>query len=71
MDVGSRSSGWWLDPDDVVEDCLRDVRRGRAVSVPSRRYRAVAVLLGLLPAGTYRARLLRSGRRRTGTSRGD
>jgi NADP-dependent 3-hydroxy acid dehydrogenase YdfG len=31
----------------------------------------VVVLLGLLPAGTYRARLLRSGRRRTGTSRGD
>ncbi|MFC3689429.1 SDR family NAD(P)-dependent oxidoreductase [Aquipuribacter hungaricus] len=71
MDVGRRASGWWLDPDDLVEDCLRDVRRGRAVSVPSRRYRALVVLLGLLPAGTYRARLLRSGRRRTGTSRGD
>lgn len=71
MDVGSRDSGWWLDPDDLVEDCLRDVRRGRAVSVPSRRYRALVVLLGLLPAGTYRARLLRTGRRRTGTHRGD
>ncbi len=71
MDVGSRSSGWWLDPDDVVEDCLRDVRRGKALSIPSRRYRALATLLDLLPAGTYRARLLRSGRRRTGTSRGD
>lgn len=71
MDVGSRSSGWWLDPDDLVEDCLRDVRRGRAVSVPSRRYRALVVLLGLLPAGTYRARLLTAGRRRTGTHRGD
>ncbi len=71
MDVGSRSSGWWLDPDDLVEDCLRDVRRGRAISVPSRRYRALVVLLGLLPAGTYRARLLTAGRRRTGTHRGD
>jgi len=71
MDVGSRRSGWWLDPDDVVEDCLGDVRRGRAVSVPSLRYRALATVLGLLPAGTYRARLLRSGRHRTGTSRGD
>lgn len=71
MDVGSRSSGWWLDPDDLVEDCLRDVRRGRAISVPSRRYRALVVLLGLLPAGTYRARLLSAGRRRTGTHRGD
>lgn len=71
MDVGSQESGWWLDPDDLVEDCLRDVRKGRALSVPSRRYRALVVLLGLLPTGTYRARLLRAGRRRTGTHRGD
>jgi len=71
MDVGTRSSGWWLDPDDLVEDCLADVRRGRAVSVPSRRYRALVVLLGLLPVGTYRARLLGAGRRRTGTHRED
>ena len=71
MDVGSRRSGWWLDPDDLVEDCLHDVRRGRAVSIPGARYRVLATVLGLLPVGTYRARLLRSGRRRTGTSRGD
>lgn len=70
MAVGSRSSGWWLDPDDLVEDCLRDVRRGRVLSVPTRRYRALVVLLGLLPAGGYRARLLTRGRRRSGTHRG-
>jgi short-subunit dehydrogenase len=71
MDVGPRTSGWWLDPDDLVEDCLRDVRRGRVISVPSRRYRALATLLDVLPPGSYRARLLTAGRRRTGTHRGD
>jgi uncharacterized protein len=71
MDVGSRSSGWWLDPDDLVEDCLRDVRRGRVISIPGRRYRVVATLLDMLPPGSYRARALTAGRRRTGTHRGD
>lgn len=69
MQVGSRTSRWWLDPDDLVEDCLRDVRRGRVISIPGRRYRALAVLLDLLPPGGYRARLLSAGRRRTGTER--
>ncbi|MFC5381456.1 SDR family NAD(P)-dependent oxidoreductase [Aquipuribacter nitratireducens] len=69
MDVGSRSSGWWLDPDDLVEDCLADVRRGRVLSVPSRRYKALAGLLSALPPGGYRARVLTASRRRTGTSR--
>ncbi len=71
MDVGARTSGWWLDSDDLVEDCLADVRRGRVLSVPSRRYTALVALLALLPPGGYRARLLSAGRRRTGTSRHD
>ena len=66
----SRNPGWlWLDPDDLVEDCLRDVRAGRVVSVPSLRYRAVAALAQALPAGSARAmlwgrpRVNRQGRR--------
>lgn len=42
--------GWaWLDADRLVRDCLADVRRGRLISVPSRRYRLAVTLLRHLP----------------------
>lgn len=51
--AGIRRSGspaWlWLDADDVVAGCLRDVARGRTVSIPSRRYRAVVLALRYAP----------------------
>ncbi|MDQ3628899.1 MAG: SDR family NAD(P)-dependent oxidoreductase [Actinomycetota bacterium] len=34
----------WLDVDEVVATCLRDVARGRVVSIPTRRYWAVSML---------------------------
>lgn len=34
----------WVDADEVVSTCLRDVARGRVVSIPTRRYRVVAGL---------------------------
>jgi short-subunit dehydrogenase len=44
------SPGWlWLDADAVVAECLRDVARGRAVSIPSRRYRALVLVLRHAP----------------------
>ncbi|MFE5775213.1 SDR family NAD(P)-dependent oxidoreductase [Brachybacterium sp. NPDC056505] len=44
--------GWmWLDAPRVVEESLRDAARGRAVSVPSRRYRAIVGLTRFFPAG--------------------
>ncbi len=39
----------WLDADRLVADCLADVRRGRAVSIPSRRYKAAVMVLRHLP----------------------
>jgi short-subunit dehydrogenase len=44
----------WLDVDDVVDDCLADVRRGRVVSVPSKRYKTVAFTVRYLPRALVR-----------------
>lgn len=39
----------WLDAADVVAESLRDAARGRAVSVPSLRYKAIRRLVGFVP----------------------
>jgi short-subunit dehydrogenase len=39
----------WLDADRLVADCLEDVARGRTLSVPSLRYKAVVVASRHLP----------------------
>lgn len=42
--------GWmWLDAPDVVAESLRDLAAGKAVSVPSRRYKVVVALLKVVP----------------------
>lgn len=54
--------GWmWLDAADVVAESLRDVARGKAVSVPSLRYRAIVGLSRLVPSGLV-ARAAERGR---------
>lgn len=43
-------SGWmWLNAPDVVAESLRDVARGKSVSIPSLRYKAIASLTKVLP----------------------
>ncbi|MFT4157891.1 MAG: SDR family NAD(P)-dependent oxidoreductase [Microbacterium sp.] len=39
----------WLDAPAVVRECLRDVARGRGVSIPSLRYRIIVVVSRFLP----------------------
>jgi short-subunit dehydrogenase len=39
----------WLDADQVVVEGLRDLRRGKLLSVPSVRYKAAAAVLSRLP----------------------
>lgn len=39
----------WLDAEDVVREGLRDAARGKAVSIPSWRYKAIVALIGVLP----------------------
>ncbi len=42
--------GWlWLDADDVVHDALEDLREGRAISVPSARYKALVGVSRIAP----------------------
>lgn len=51
----------WIDAGTVVRVGLRDAARGRAVSIPTLRYKALAVLLRILPAPVT-ARLGERGR---------
>lgn len=64
MDVSRDSApGFlWLDVEDVVREGLRDLERGRRVSVPSRRYRAIVTALRSVPTPVL-ARLQGMGRR--------
>ncbi|AXI81702.1 SDR family NAD(P)-dependent oxidoreductase [Peterkaempfera bronchialis] len=55
--------GWaWLSADKVVAEALRDLARGRTLSVPSFRYRAVVGLSRLLPPGALGGASSRAGR---------
>ncbi|MBP2674218.1 MAG: short-chain dehydrogenase [Deltaproteobacteria bacterium] len=56
--------GWaWLDADQVVAECLADARRGRAVSVPSLRYKALTFLVRHIPLRLLKAASARRARR--------
>jgi short-subunit dehydrogenase len=50
MDKAAAPSLLWLSPERVVREGLADNLRGKAVSVPSRRYKALAVVGPLVPA---------------------
>ena len=51
----------WLDASDVVSESLGDIARGKAVSVPSLRYKALVALIRLVPP-SLAARVGESGR---------
>jgi short-subunit dehydrogenase len=44
----------WLDVDQVVDECLADVRRGKVVSVPSKRYKSLVFAIKHGPRGIVR-----------------
>jgi uncharacterized protein len=45
----------WLDADDLVSICLKDVAAGKVISIPSVRYRVIFGLIRHLPRATVRA----------------
>jgi uncharacterized protein len=49
MDKGVAPAWAWLSAERVVRDCLADNLRGKPVSVPSKRYKAVAAVARVLP----------------------
>ncbi|MBD8870247.1 SDR family NAD(P)-dependent oxidoreductase [Nocardioides donggukensis] len=49
VDRGSAPRVLWLEPDRVVREALTDLDRGRAMSIPSRRYRAIVAVARILP----------------------
>jgi hypothetical protein len=54
----------WLDPADLVADCLRDVDKGRVVSVPGLQYKAIVSVLGVTPRPLIRKAAQIARRRR-------
>ncbi|WP_019812525.1 SDR family NAD(P)-dependent oxidoreductase [Saccharomonospora saliphila] len=50
----SGPSVFWLDAGRVVDEALADLRAGRVVSVPSKRYKVVATVARFLPRGLVR-----------------
>jgi uncharacterized protein len=50
VDVANAPDWMWLDVGHVVDSCLRDLRRGKLVSVPSLRYKVLTGAGRLLPA---------------------
>jgi short-subunit dehydrogenase len=70
MDLSYLPAWAWLDADRLVADCLADVRRGKAVSVPSLRYKLAVALVRHIPlrlGDLFRRR--RASRRTTGTGK--
>jgi short-subunit dehydrogenase len=65
MDTSYLPAWAWLDPDRLVAECMADVRRGRAVSVPSLRYKLAVALLRRTPLRLGEALARRRAARRT------
>ncbi|MBA2772755.1 MAG: SDR family oxidoreductase [Nocardioidaceae bacterium] len=49
-DLAGIPSWMWLDADRLVAEALTDLRNGKAVSVPTRRYKAVVAMSRIAPA---------------------
>ncbi len=63
--TGSIGDGLWLDADNVARAALADLRRGRAVSTPSVRYKVLGGLVRHVPRPLFR-RLIGTAARRAG-----
>jgi uncharacterized protein len=53
--IGSIPDPFWLDADQLVAACLRDVAAGKVISIPSKRYKMLITICEHLPHRTLRA----------------
>ncbi|MFI6843927.1 SDR family oxidoreductase [Kitasatospora sp. NBC_00085] len=51
MGTGNIPSWGWLSAERVVDEAMRDLARGRSVSVPGKRYKIAVAIARLLPSG--------------------
>jgi uncharacterized protein len=65
MDMSSLPEFGWLDADDVVDEALADVAKGKVVSVPSKRFKTLVLALRHLPRPLVRKGSGAIQRRRT------
>ncbi|WP_326688531.1 MULTISPECIES: SDR family oxidoreductase [unclassified Streptomyces] len=63
MDAGDVPGWMWLDADRVVETALRDLARGRTLSVPDPRYKALLGASRLVPRGVLARASSTTGRK--------
>ncbi|MGK5631125.1 SDR family NAD(P)-dependent oxidoreductase [Streptomyces sp. URMC 123] len=63
MDTGNVPGWLWLDADRLVAEAMRDLARGRTLSIPDPRYKALAGLLKLAPRGALSGVTSRTGRK--------
>ncbi|AEW96015.1 MULTISPECIES: SDR family NAD(P)-dependent oxidoreductase [Streptomycetaceae] len=63
MDTGSIPGWAWLDADKLVAAAIRDLARGRVVSVPDLRYKTAVALTKLIPSGAIGQVSSEAGRR--------
>jgi hypothetical protein len=55
IDTGGSPEWLWLDADDVVSVAMRDLARGRSVSVPNWKYKVAAFAMRVTPHGLLAA----------------
>ncbi len=63
MDTSGIPNWAWLDADKVVAEAMRDLARGRVVSVPDVRYKAAVALARVVPSGAFSSVSTGLGRR--------
>ncbi len=64
IEMSALPSALWLTVDQVVDESLADIARGRVVSIPGMQYKALTTVGRLIPRGLVRAMTTRMGRAR-------
>ncbi len=64
IDMTSMPEVMWLSVEDVVEESLADIAKGKVVSIPGAQYKALTTVGRFIPRGLVRALTKRTGRSR-------